>query len=183
MPTFFERMRRLVAGEPVYRPGETEEGPDGPVYEYNDELRAKQQEGYAPSAAQPPQSAGGEVTKVKKQPPIVMVDRFECHEKPDHMEVNVFLRNDFDEIIWVERLLLFGKTFHIDHDLSPGEKREFMVYRGPYMRDSSYDAAEVHYRTSEGDYFSARHTVEYQKEGDYRYVPHRFRFFPPVKDI
>ena len=180
MTTFFEKLRRMMKGEPVYRPGD--ERDDGPVYEYPDEMGDRTA---APQAQQQTSPvANAEITKDNKQnPPVVLIDRFECHENPDRLEVNVFLKNTFSEEVLVDKIHIFGHPYHIDHDLAPGESREFMVYNGPYLKDSSYTHAEVQYRDSRGDYFSARHTLEFKKEGDYKFVPVRSRFFPPVKDI
>lgn len=175
MPGFFEGMRRMLVGEPVFKPGEHN---DEPIYQHKDEAQAEAQAtvaNYDHSQA---------VVDEKANPPQAVIERFECYVHDEkHMEINLHIRNLSHELLWMDKVLLFGKHFDLDRELDPGEVREFMVYNGPMMDNKYYTDAEVQYRTPTGDYFSAMHNVEYQEKENSRYIPHRMRSYGPVKDI
>ena len=172
MPGFFEGMRRMLMGEPVYKPGETE---DTPIYQHKDEAKAE---------AQATVANYDHDFDDKQNPPEAVIERFECYVHDEkHMEVNLHIRNQSKELLWIDKVLLFGKHFNLNHELDPREVREFMVYNGPMMDNKYYTEAELHYRTPSGDYFSAKHVVEYEEKPNSKYIPHRMRFYGPVKDI
>lgn len=167
MPTFFEGLRRLLIGEPVFKPGDDA---DTPISHYPDEQQPTQKSSIVHD--------GGE-----KEHPVAVIDHLECHVKNDYMEIHAFIKNNSSGILWIDRMLLFGNKYEINHDLDPGEKREFPVYHGPLLDNKFYTHCELHYRTVEGDYFSSMHAIDFEEEADNHFVPHRIRFYPPVKDI
>jgi hypothetical protein len=172
MPGFFEGMRRMIIGEPVYKPGETA---DTPIYQHQDEIKAEKQ---ATDASFDPEHAD------KLNPPEAVVERFECYVHDEkHMEVNLHIRNQSKDLLWMDKVMLFGKRYDLDRELDPGETREFMVYNGPMLESKYYTTAELHYRSPHGDYFSAHHNIEFEEKENNKYIPHRIRFYGPVRDI
>jgi hypothetical protein len=175
MPGFFEGMRRMLVGEPIFKP---DEHTDDPIYKkpLNDSPVEERQ-----AVAD---NADMSVHEDKLNPPEAVIERFECHYHDDtHMDVNVHVRNLSKELLWIDKLMLFGQRYNLDHELDPGESREFMVYRGPMLDNKYYTNAELHYRTPNGDYFSAQHNIEFEERPNHKYIPHRMRFYGPVKDI
>jgi hypothetical protein len=179
MPSFFEGMRRLIAGEQVYRPGEDT---DAPIYQHKDEAKSEAQATVANYDHDAP--VIDPVSRDKAHPPEAVIERFECYyHDGSHMEINLFIANHSNQELLIDKVMLFGHRHDIDFSLHPGQSREFMVYRGPLMDNHNYTTAELHYRTPAGDYFSAMHNIEYEEKFEHKYVPHRIRFYGPVKDI
>jgi hypothetical protein len=178
MPGFFEGMRRMIAGEPMFKPGED----DSPTYQHKDESQAEAQATIANYDHDAP--VIDPEMRDKANPPQAVIERFECYVHDEkHMEINLFIANHSQEDLMIDKVLLFGHHYDIDHDLHPGQSREFMIYRGPMLDTKNYTTTELHYRTPAGDYFSAFHNVEYEEKQNRKYIPHRFRFYGPVKDI
>jgi hypothetical protein len=176
MPGFFEGMRRMLVGEPVYKPGDVDESP---AFEEN-----KKEEVAALHDAQAESAVHDQSMDDKQNPPEAIIERFECYIHDEkHMEVNLRIKNMSKELLWMDKVLLFGQHFNLNRELDPNEEREFMVYNGPMLDNKFYTHAELHYRTPAGDYFSAMHNIEFQEKPNHKYVPHRMHFYGPVKDI
>ena len=179
MPSFLERLRRLVNGEPIFRPGEDTEDPQ---YSHD-----KDDWDTPPQAHTPPQQPAQALVPRVDGPkiiPLVTVEEAECHPSGQNMEVTLHIRNHAAGNIFLDKVLLFGRTRELDFDLGPGKREEFTnVYYGPRPTNRNYTHAEVQYRDEHGDYFSAIHNVEFDQESDGTYVIRKLRFIPPVKDI
>lgn len=178
MSSFWETMKRLVAGQPVFRADE------------EDGVTRKSDTPAAPAAPARQQPAAPKPSWQKQAPagpkiiPQVVIDHIECRLKgTDHMEVSVHVRNTALERVLLDKILLLNEWHDIDDHLEPGQMREFTVYYGEMPKDTYASRAELHYRTDSGDYFSAVHHVEFEPEKDGRYSIRRIRFLPPVKDI
>lgn len=170
MPTFFEGLKRLVTGEPVFKPGEDVDGV---------EYKADQKAAVAESAG-----AGAEDSYGTKVIPEVVIRKVENRNSGDNMEVTIEVINNSTTDVLIDKVLLLGTTYNLNHVLRPGEAREFIVFNGPRPNHRNYTDCELQYRDeATGDYFSSSHFVEYEQEADDTYIINRIRFVPPVKDI
>lgn len=174
MPSFFEKLRRLVVGEPVFRQGEDAEG----VTHKADQQLEVQQASTEPVVADAVQRPGTKII------PEVVIDRVEYRNNGQNMDIDVEIRNNSTREVFVDKIMLLGTTREIDRIFKPGEEREVSVYSGPRPNNRNYTNCELQYRDQEtGDYFSSLHFVEYEQEADKTYVISRIRFTPPIKDI
>lgn len=179
MPSFLERLRRLVNGEPIFRAGEDVENPQH-VQDKDDWDMPPQ----AHTAAQQTTPAPAPRTGGPKIVPLVTVERVECHPNGSNMGVTVHIRNHAAGDVMIDKITLLGQMRELDRTLQPGEQFEFMnAYNGPRPNNRNYTHCEVQYRDEHGDYFSAVHNAEFDQEPDGTYTINRLRFIPPVKDI
>lgn len=176
MPGFWETMKRLAAGEPVYRASEQ----DG-MQPKNEQPPTALASG-APAAQSPPSWPSPQKTGPKVYPEAV-VKRVECSLEEGGMRLIVIMQNDSLERLMLDKILILGRTVELDHTIDPGQQRETMVYEGPMPANTNDSRCELHYRTGAGDYFKSVHTVDFKPEADGRYSLRRIRFIPPVKDI
>lgn len=170
MPTFFEGLKRMITGQPVFKPGEDEDGV---------ELKDAQD---TPDTTQPAQQSTLERTGPKVIP-LAIIEHIECRTNGSNMDVSIHVKNHSQGDIMLDKISLFGDSREIDHTLRPGEMREFPVFSGARPSNRNYTHCELHYRDEPGDYFSAAHNVEFEQEPDGTYTVNRIRFIPPVKDI
>lgn len=179
MPSFLERLRRVMSGEPVFRPGEDTDDPQ--------QVQDKDDWDLPPQAHTPvaqTNPAPAPRTDGPKVIPLVTVERVECHMSGSNMEVTVHIKNHAAGDILIDKIILMGQSRELDRELQPGEQYEFVnVYNGPRPNHHNYTHSEIHYRDEHGDYFSAIHNVEFDQESDGTYIIRRLRFIPPVKDI
>lgn len=174
MPSFFEGLKRLIVGEPVFRPGE---GVDGVTHKA-DEIAEAQRQQEQPTVANAVERPGPKVI------PQVVIDRVEYRNNGNEMDVDVEIKNLSDREVMVDQITILGTTRQIDRVFQPGEEREVPVYDGPRPNHRNYSNCELRYRDqATGDYFASLHFVEYEQEPDKTYVIRRIRFVPPVKDI
>lgn len=181
MPSFLERMRRFMKGEPVFRPGEDIDNPQ--------QARDKDDWDLPPQAHTPdPQPAPAPVTAGPRITPLVTVERVECHPNGSNMEVTVHIKNHASIEVMIDKIMLLGQTRELDRELRAGEEFEFVnVYNGPRPNNRNYTHCELQYyfqdTNNENNYLSAIHNTEYKQEADGAYTITRLRFIPPVKDI
>ena len=169
MPSFFEGLKRLATGQPVFKQGEGVDG-EVPHVEQSDDVAAGTSDGQ--------QQFGPKVI------PEVVVERLEHRNNGSHMDLDVEVKNHSDRNIFVDRVGILGTSHQVSIVLRPGEQREIPVYNGPRPNHRNYSDCELKYRDeTTGDYFATMHFVEYQQEPDQTYVPIRVRFVPPVRDI
>jgi hypothetical protein len=176
MPSFFEGLKRVISGQPVFRPGEEA---DGVTY------KAEQ----PPEVEQQPQNQPVDEEAVEQQGPKVIpevyIERVEHRNNGANMEVSVQVTNRSQQEVMVDKLLLLGQTRAINYVLRPGESRELPVYSGPKPNHRNYTNCELQYRDqATGDYFSSLHLVEYEAQNtEGTYEIRNIRFTPPIKDI
>lgn len=177
MPGFWETMRRLVAGEPVYRADEQ----DGVTHKREEAAR---QQAEAATGASPKE--GWQRTGAPTGPkvlPIATIGRIEVQKQDYDMELTVSVRNNSLETLVIDRVSILGRTTDVNQFMKPGDEHEFRVYDGPMPVGTANDVCEVKYRNEAGDYFAAMHHVEYQSEADKRFSVRRITFNPPVRDV
>ena len=185
MPGFWETMKRLIAGQPVYQVSDETHGPEVKDQDSSDEPvapKGDQQDEAIPPAPQVPEWRQHPRSGPKIYPEAV-IERVESHVSDYDMELWVHIRNHALERVMLDKVLILDTAHELDHYLEPGEEREFEIYRGPMPTDRYKTRCELHYRDDSGDYFSAIHNVEFKDEEDKHYSVQRIRFLPPVKDI
>lgn len=157
---FLDGLGRMMQGKPVFEPSSG----------HNQTSQNNQ-----PSSPASPGSS--------KVIPIVRVERVELHTDGSHMRVIAAIQNDSGGMVMLDKIRLLGTQKELDHQLRPGESREFTVYDGPRPNNHNYDDAELYFRDMNGDYFLAKHVVLFRQEADNTYSVYDIRFTGPVKDI
>jgi hypothetical protein len=189
MPSFFERLRRFMNGQPVFQPGE----------ETDDPMRAKEKDDWdMPPQTQPPvqhTSTSGTQTVAPETPPqldphsiVAVIERVENRINGPNLDISLTVRNNAPVPVTLDKILWFGQTYELDWTLNPGQEREFVnVYSGPRPTNGNYTHCELQYffqdTNGQNNYLSAIHNLEFQQEADKTYTVHRTRFIPPVKDV
>ena len=178
MPTFFEGLKRMISGKPVFQPGE---GVDGVTHK-SEEVAAAQHPVNEPQVAPAVESPGSTGPKII---PEVIIQRVEYRNNGSNMDVSVDIKNLSQRVVMVDKIMILGSPRQIGYVLNPGEMREMPVFSGPRPTHRNYTDCELQYRDQEtGDYFSAQHLVEYDaQEADGTYTIRNIRFIPPIKDI
>lgn len=174
MPSFFEGLKRMISGQPVFQPGEDVDG----VISKSEQREAEQQQNQS-YAEDTIEQSGSKVI------PEVYIERVEDRDNGSNMEVSAQITNRSQREVMVDKLLLLGETRSINYVLRPGESRELPVYNGPKPNHRNYTNCELQYRDqATGDYFSSLHLVEYEaQDTDGTYEIRNIRFTPPIKDI
>ena len=157
MPSFFESLRRVVTGEPMFRADE----------------RAPQQ----PSAPQKPVVRQG-----PKVLPLVTIGRTQCRNNGGHMECELVIQNRSQQNVRLQRIELLGITDELGEFLQPGGEREYSFNVAP-LTSTQQNQAKLFYLNDGGDYFCSVHLVNFEKMSDGTYWVKDFRFMSPVRDV
>lgn len=172
MPGFFETLGRLFKGEPVFKPGEQE---DGSWKE--DHTVTTPAEPQSPVTEQRSNRTDGKIA------PVVIVENVDCNISNENMDLFVTIKNKHNQPVFLDKILLLGTKWELDRTFLPGEERQMQAYHGQRPQNTSQTKVELHYRDESGDYFSAIHSVEFEQQRDKTYTVRRIRFIPPIKDI
>lgn len=157
---FFKTLHNIIQGKPLF---ETDE---------QQKIGKPQQIGQV----QP-------VNTGQKTIPVAQIERTECHNNGDHMNVRCEIRNDSNQVIELDKIRILGTVREIDTHLRPGEARELVVYSGKRPNNRNYSTAELNYKDMLGDYFQAKCAVEFRQEQDNTYSIYRIKLAGPIKDI
>ena len=143
----------------------------------------------APNGQQP-MPAGGTppVTPAQTGPkvlPPVYIERIECREDGDDMQVDVTIQNYSQEEVYLDKIELLGKTLYMNGThLSPGEEEEEIVYEGDRPRSTSNGPCTLYYKNAAGDYFASVHNIEYEAQlPDGTYTLRYIKWQSPIRDI
>jgi len=169
MPSFFESLRRLATGQPVFE----------------DESQPKSQSTPMPAPTPPSQPQGTVIDKVHQDKfPNVHIKHVKTHENGNDMEVYCAIENTWPEEVMLDKIRILGATRELDDFLRGHEEREFLVYRGPKPQRQEYEA-QLDYKTRrEGDYFRAVHDVRFlYHDADHTYTINDIRLRLPIRDI
>lgn len=94
--------------------------------------------------------------------PEVWVGRCKYHLDGSHMQVYAHIANTTSVPIFLDKINLINQTRELDYELQPGREWEFRIYDGPAPTNGAYTEANLYYRDNgDGDYFRARHFIEY----------------------
>lgn len=181
MPSFFEGLRRLMTGQDVFKPGEDADGvtyKDGQDYMDDDAPVIDPAEQKQPAAQH-------EVAAEPAVIPQCVVEEVESRISGPYLDVSVKIKNTSPVPVLLDKVLLLGRTYELNHVLPPGQRQEFVsVYNGPLLTNRNYTHSEVQYRNEQdGEYYSAIHNTEFEQQPDNTYTVNRMRFLPPVKHL
>lgn len=147
MPSFFEGMKRIIQGKPVFEPGD--------------------------STGATTQSSSDNVSS---QPPRVQIERTDSRLNGDRMETYCDIRNFSDSEVFLDKIRLLGDRREVDATLRAGDRKQFLVYAGKAPSDASEHDAELQYRDMDGNYFKARYDVRFERHNDDMYTIEDFRY-------
>ncbi len=175
----------MIAGEPAFQPGDQ----DGP--EPSEDKEKTETVNVNVVQQQPEAPEGGTISRGRRLDetgrkiiPEVQLIRCEYHPNGDQVMVSAHVRNNSDFRVEVDKIDIFGEMRRINRWLDPGQTHEEVVYRGPMLTSTAYHEAEVYYKDCEsGDYFCARHMIEYRPEDGGTYRPCEFHLLHPIKDV
>lgn len=162
MPGLLTILGRIIAGKPVYEPGDITPG--------------------APPQAPPDASIHKRETSTF---PVVRVHRINTNYNGNNMDVSAIICNESAIPIQLDRFNVLGHDIRLPDDLRPNQAREYPIYRGPMLKARGDGQAKLQYRTAEGhDYFEAAHDVyyEYHREQN-AYSISEMRLHPPIRDV
>jgi hypothetical protein len=169
MPGFFEGMKRIFKGQPVF--DENDDRPDARIP--------------TPTPVLPSQSATPKIEKYRDHSfPVVYLKRAVTHYNGNRMEVYCYIANNWSAEVLVDKIRIFDTRREIDITLRAHQEREVLVYSGPKItRD--YSEATLDYKTmAEGDYFQSIHDVRYNyHSAEKTYEISDFRLRLPIRDI
>lgn len=172
MPGFFNFMKRMAQGKPIYDANDTlppDSQPSMPAAE---------------PGAQPAQPTDSIQKGNAGTFPVVCVRHVDIHINGSNMEAYAHIANESSYKIFLDKLRAFGTERRIAGDLPPHGERSFLVYAGPQFFDQNHRDAYLDYRTDAGDYFEARHDVSYMFHGNSKtYTIDEMRLRPPIRDI
>lgn len=193
MPSFFQSLKRLVTGQPVFQDSDPSHGQvetKRPIVDDPSVPQINPNDSFAPAAPveQPAPQERQRATPLdasgRKIMPVVQIDDIRCTEKGDNMECWAYIQNESEQPIELDKILLLGTKRELDRPLKPGEKRQFMVYSGPRPKDKYKNICEVHYFDKDRDYFSAIHDVQFDwHDEDKTYTIDELKLRLPIKDI
>lgn len=185
---FFQGFSRLIKGEPVFQPGDkpVESTHVGAPQEPNivdtpsivPGQPAQNVQELQPDVAPDPYTKDGH-----KITPDVYSDNIEWHESGDNREIWTRLVNRGNTLVFLDKMTLLGQTTEMNHELQPGQQREFRVYKGLKLTNRSYTKAQLYIRLPNGDYFCADFEVLYNVKGDGESEVKELRLIRPVRDV
>lgn len=165
MPSFFEGMKRMIQGKPVFNQDDPEE---------------KQA---ASDQAQPDPIMEAIDPKGQKELPHVAIERIEPHENGNHLELYAAIQNYSQVQVFLDKITLLGSTREINYPLRPGQEREFLIFSGPDPKNDYYDDCNLQFRKGDGDYFIAKHHVQMERQQDGTYKVERIRLEGSIRDV
>jgi hypothetical protein len=175
MPSFFEAMKRMIQGKPVF---DTPERPQEP--------QVPGAQPITPATPRPtaPVTPLNTIKKgVDSTFPVVYIKRTSTRINGRQMQVYCRIMNSFHATIALDKIRILNTTRELDCDLRPGEEREFQVYSGPVVTNQQREA-KLDYKTQrEGDYFEAIHDVTFIYHPDKTYTVDEIKLHMPIRDI
>ena len=157
MPSFFQFIKRMSKGEPVYQ--QSDSATSGPV------------------ESPKPQPLGSKII------PQAMITRSECRINNQHMNCSAEISNNSQQVIFLDEIHIFGVKHELQRELKPGEERELEIYDGPAITGRFINECYLLYRNSQGDYFKSHHDADCQQDQNGQQRLTRIRFLPPVEDV
>lgn len=164
MPSFFEAMKRLAKGEPVYRPEDVQD--TGITHKSQDAPASDAVVGDPRYAAD---TAGAKVL------PMVRIEEAESHLNGDDLKCYAVVRNESPYDVTLDKMFLLNQRREIDATLRAGERKQFLVYDGEAPKHQNYHDADLHIKDAAGDYFVSHHDVFFDPAGDL-YTIRRLQF-------
>ena len=185
MPGFFEGLKRMAQGKPVF---DANDGNSSGKWTDKNGNVVEQGQQAAPQQPQVPGRPEAPHTSVVKGNastfPVVVVRRTRTQNNGTNQVVYCSIANQSREAVEVEEIELAGSSKRLGDYLRPGEEREWLCYNGPRSTSESHKVATLNYKVHEtGDYFQSIYDVEYEYGADKLYSIEELHFRAPVRDI
>lgn len=168
MPGFFESMKRMAQGKPLY-----------------DDPNVMPSHSDAQPQSHEVESHQSRIQKGNDRTfPVVYVKRTATRMNGSNMQVSVHILNTWPEPVELDKIRLLGTTHELDAPLRSNQEREFVVYNGPRPKNK-VTQAQLDYKTHhERDYFEAIHDVTFMyHDDDQTYSVDQLRLRMPIRDI
>lgn len=182
MPGFFESMKRLAQGKPVFDVNDEPGGGVRPQQPISPVTQPDQP--FDPQQPATPVTPPSPIQKGNSSTfPVVYVKHINTHLNGATMEVRCRIRNNSPVEVILDRIRLLHTSAPLGTNLRPGEEKEFAIYRGPRMQNNGDHEALLDYKTKDGDYFEAVHDIEFNFESDRTYSVEELHLKMPIRDI
>lgn len=165
---FWDFAKKMVMGEPVFKAQQNAQNNAGHQQPTKPEHTAGE------PAARP---AGPKVI------PQVMIERWLCDEKGAGLHCEITVRNYSKGGVVLQRIEVLGVRDELGYHLDAGEHYEFQLHLGLRPKDTHLDVCDIYFKDETGDYFLAKHQIEFEKLPDGTFNILRFRLIPPIRDI
>ncbi len=185
MPGFFEGLKRMAQGKPVFDSNDAGAG-------WNDK-NGNAHDVAQPEAGQPaPQQQAGQAPQgrangvVKGQAstfPVVVVKRTRTQVSGNNQAVYCSVVNHSNGPVEVEEIHLAGSSKRLGGYLRAGEEREWLCFSGPRSQSENNKEASLNYKDETGDYFQSIYDVEYEYGSDKLYSVEELHYRAPIRDI
>jgi len=187
MPGFFESLKRMAQGKPVFDANDDKAGWTDKNGNATDGFLGQQVQA-DPNAQQQqparPQHDNGVVKGQSSTFPVVVVKRTRTQINGSNQTVYCSIVNRFSEAVEVDEIELGGSSRKVGGYLRPGEEREWLCYSGPRSTSEANKVAKLNYKVEEtGDYFQSIYDVEYEYGSDKLYSIEDLHWRPPIMDI
>lgn len=171
--------KRLLTGKPAFEAPKSDDndnwGDDAPTTDFAEDRQAKRAEKTNESLYD---------TAGNKHIPVVGVVHTKYTMSGANTEVWATIHNHSERLVMLDKIMLLGQRTELDHELKPGQEREFRVYHGLRMTHDNYKKAELYYKdVLTGDYFRADHLVGYKYEADKTYSVDELELLTPINDV
>lgn len=179
MPSLFEVIQRIIQGKSIFDASNQQPGVPGIPTEPMEQQTH-------PDPEEPAASGEVESTIHKHNAstfPVVYVKRVLCRLNGNDMQVYGYIHNSSNGVVELHSIRFLGRTERLEHDLRPGEEREFLVYEGSCLPAQQYPEALLDYKTETGDYFESLHDVHYLLNPNKTYSISELRLHLPIRDI
>jgi hypothetical protein len=181
VPGFFEGMKRLINGQPVFDANDSGKG-------WTDQAGREKEFSTGEGEQQPaqPEQKGPTTGVIKNHPdtfPVVVVKRTRTRLNGTNQDVYCSIVNNSKGPVELDEINLAGRSRHINGYLRAGEEREWLCYSGPRSTAETYKVANLDYKDETGDYFQSIYDVEYQYESDKTYSVEELHLRLPIRDI
>ena len=182
MPGFFESLKRMASGQPVFDENDSKQGWSDASGNARDAQPAPQQQGQAPAA--PAEKRSSVVKGQASTFPVVVVKRTRTQVNGSNQTVYCSIVNRFSEPVELDEIELEGSSRRLGGFLRPGEEREYMCYNGSRPNSEAHKVAKLNYKVDEtGDYFQSIYDVEYEYGQDKLYSVEELHWRQPIVDI
>ncbi len=171
MPGFFESMKRMAQGKPLFDPNDQE-----PSFDRK------------PAEAAAPAPLHEEESLIQKGHdrtfPVVYVRQINVRDDGKRMQIYARIINTWPQEIELDKIRLLNTHHELDMALRPNEEREFLIYNGPRVTHE-YREAFLDYKTHrEDDYFEAIHDVGFfYNQNEKNYTVDEIKLRLPIRDI
>jgi hypothetical protein len=99
------------------------------------------------------------------------------------MEVRSRIINESPFKVDVHKVEILGTATDIRYPLSPGQDKEFLVYKGPCKQNDASHDMSIEYKTESGMYFKSIHNIRYQMNADRSFSIDELNLQQPIRHI